>query len=204
MVENREKKRPRGRPRSFDEGAALDQVVEVFWAKGFDATSLDDVSAATGLGRPSIYNAFGDKAELFVRSLERYTETVLAKALDAMRAQDTVQAAVTAFLRATAQYTTEDPSHPGCLLGSVASTVDIPKVRALVAQKIARTQSQIQTRLAEAVEAGELPRDYSPQRGARRAINGMIALAGRARLGASRRELLKESADMAALVLASG
>jgi AcrR family transcriptional regulator len=202
MLEKQEKKRPRGRPRSFDEDAALDQVAEVFWAKGFDATSLDDVSAATGLGRPSIYNAFGDKVDLFLRSLGRYVDTVPSHALDAMRAQDTGQGAVAAFLRATAEYTTEDPSHPGCLLGSVAPTVDIPEVRAFVAKKIAWTQVQIQKRLTQAVEAGELPREYSPQRGARRAINGMVALAGRARLGATRRELVTESADMAKLVMA--
>ena len=75
-------------------------------------------------------------------------------------------------------------------------------MRAFVAQKLAWTQLQIQKRLAQAVEAGELPRDYSPQRGARRAINGMMALAGRARLGATRRALVKESADMAKLVMA--
>jgi AcrR family transcriptional regulator len=202
MVEKQDTKRPRGRPRSFDEDAALDQVAEVFWAKGFDATSLDDVSAATGLGRPSIYNAFGDKVGLFLRSLERYVDTVPTRALDAMHAQDTGQGAVAAFLRAIAEYTTADPSHPGCLLGSVAPTVDIPEVRSFVAQKLAWTQLQIQKRLAQAVEAGDLPRDYSPQRGARRAINGMVALAGRARLGATRRELVKESADMAKLVVA--
>jgi AcrR family transcriptional regulator len=203
MVENHEKKRPRGRPRSFDADVVLDQAIEVFWTKGFDATSLDDISAATGLGRPSVYNAFGDKLDLFLRSLERYVDTVPARALDAMRAQTTADAAIRAFLRATAESATRDASHPGCLLGSVAPAVDIPEVRELLARTLARTQAQVQVRLAEAVDVGELPREYSPKQGARRAINGMVALAARARLGASRRELLKECADMTALVLAS-
>jgi AcrR family transcriptional regulator len=78
--------------------------------------------ASTTSARPPawagrIYNAFSDKVDLFLHSLERYVDTVPTHALDAMRAQDTGQGAVAAFLRATAECTTEDPSHPGCPAG---------------------------------------------------------------------------------------
>ena len=54
-----EKSRSRGRPRSYDPDTVLDRAAQLFWANGFSATSLDDLSAAMGMGRPSIYNAFG-------------------------------------------------------------------------------------------------------------------------------------------------
>ncbi|RMI42037.1 TetR/AcrR family transcriptional regulator [Streptomyces triticirhizae] len=62
------------RPRLFDEGRALEAAMRVFWARGYDATSTDDLCAATGLGRSSVYNAFGSKHALFTRALTRYME----------------------------------------------------------------------------------------------------------------------------------
>jgi len=60
------------RPREFNETEALDRVVEVFWERGFEGTSIADLQEATGLGRQSLYNAFGGKRELFLRALDRY------------------------------------------------------------------------------------------------------------------------------------
>ena len=81
------KKRARqgGRPRAYDTDAVLDRAAEVFWANGFSATSLDDLSAAMGMARPSIYNAFGDKAALFLRALERFRDTVASSPVRALQ-----------------------------------------------------------------------------------------------------------------------
>ena len=62
------------RPREFDETAALDAAIECFWRRGYEATSLRDLTAAMGLTAPSLYNAFGDKEELFALALERYLD----------------------------------------------------------------------------------------------------------------------------------
>ena len=62
------------RPREFNEDAALDAAMHCFWAKGYQATSVRDLEAETGLTTPSLYNAFGDKRALFRRALERYAE----------------------------------------------------------------------------------------------------------------------------------
>ncbi len=62
-----------GRPREFDEEQVLDRAVQVFWTHGYEATSVAALEEATGLGRQSLYNAFGGKRELFLRSLDRYT-----------------------------------------------------------------------------------------------------------------------------------
>src|SRR4029077_16057883 len=68
--------RGRGRPRAFEAETALVQAMEVFWKDGFAATSLDDVSAATGLNRPSLYGAFGDKRALYLKAYDQYRKRV--------------------------------------------------------------------------------------------------------------------------------
>src|SRR3954447_7401012 len=65
---------PRGRPREFDASEALDRALEVFWRKGYEGTSLDDLTRAMGINRPSLYAAFGNKEELFKKALDRYAE----------------------------------------------------------------------------------------------------------------------------------
>ena len=64
--------RGRGRPRAFEADTALAQAMDVFWSDGFAATSLDDISAATGLNRPSLYGAFGDKRALYLQAYGQY------------------------------------------------------------------------------------------------------------------------------------
>src|SRR5260370_61640 len=59
--------RPRGRPRSFDEREALQKAIRVFWAKGYDAVTIDDLVAGMGVVRPSLYAIFGDNGTLFIR-----------------------------------------------------------------------------------------------------------------------------------------
>ena len=69
MVQKEERRR--GRPRSFDEGEVLEKARGVFWDLGYAATSLDDIVRATGLNRPSLYAAFGDKHALYMAALTR-------------------------------------------------------------------------------------------------------------------------------------
>jgi AcrR family transcriptional regulator len=196
-----EKPRQRGRPRTFDSASALDSAAEVFWAKGFADTSLDDLSAAMGMGRPSIYNAFGDKEALFIRALERYRDTTGSSPLHAMEAEDSIRDALDAFFSQIVEYTTADRSHLGCLLGSVAPVTDIPDVRRFLKENLAETELKIAERLSAAVTLGQLTSDYSATQGARRAINAIFSLAARARLGSSREELLNDARDATSTVL---
>src|SRR5437879_2988165 len=62
----------RGRPRAYDPDQALARAMDVFWREGFAATSLDQLSAATGMNRPSLYGAFGDKRDLYIKAYDRY------------------------------------------------------------------------------------------------------------------------------------
>ena len=69
----------RGRPRAYEPEIALSRALDVFWKDGFAATSLDDLSAATGMNRPSLYGAFGDKRELYKKTYESYRNRARAQ-----------------------------------------------------------------------------------------------------------------------------
>lgn len=197
-----EKAKSRGRPRGYDPAAALDSAAELFWARGFAATSLDELSEAMGMGRPSIYNAFGDKEALFLRALERYRDTTASAALRAMEAEESIDDALAALFREVALYTTAGRSHRGCLLMSVATTSNLPSVRRFLRTNIDATEARVADRLADGVRDGQLPPDFSASQGARRAVDAMLVLGLRARLGTSRRALLQDAAGATAAVLA--
>ncbi|HUE68580.1 MAG TPA: TetR/AcrR family transcriptional regulator [Candidatus Acidoferrum sp.] len=196
-----EKSRSRGRPRSYDPDAVLDRAAQLFWANGFSATSLDDLSAAMGMGRPSIYNAFGDKEALFLRALQRYRDTVALTPLRALEAEDSIRQGLEAFFRQFVAYTTADRSHLGCLLGNVAPITDLPDVQRFVKTGLAAFEAQIAAHLSAAVGRGELPPDYPTQLGARRAVNAGLAISARARYGTPREELLDDAEDATSSVL---
>ena len=191
----------RGRPRAYDAEAVLDRAAEVFWANGFAATSLDDLSAAMGMSRPSIYNAFGDKKDLFLRALERFRDTVASAPVRAFESGDSIEDALDALFRETVEYTTAEPSHLGCLLVNVAPATDSPEVRRLLRENLAAIEELIAQRLTSAAHSGELPSDYSSPEGARNTVNLMLSLAARARMGAPREELLRDASNATAIVI---
>src|SRR5277367_529945 len=112
--------RPRGRPRSFDERQALEKAIQVFWSKGYDGVTIDDLVAGMGVGRPSLYAVFGDKRTLFLRVLRAYAEAKGALAAKALLAPQSLRDSLAAFLRHAVETATEEGSAPGCLLGCVA------------------------------------------------------------------------------------
>src|SRR5215216_4874494 len=75
----------RGRPPAYDADDALTRAMEAFWDAGYAATSLDDLAAATGMNRPSLYGAFGDKRALFIKSYQRYRDDARAAMADIFR-----------------------------------------------------------------------------------------------------------------------
>ena len=88
--------RPRGRPRSFDETHALKKATQVFWSKGYDGVTIDDLVAGMGVGRPSLYSVFGDKRTIFLRVLKAYAEAKGARAAKALLAPQTFRNSIAA------------------------------------------------------------------------------------------------------------
>src|ERR1700735_841426 len=88
--------RPRGRPRAYDPDVALQRARDAFWRTGYAGTSLDEISAATGMNRPSLRAAFGDKRELYLKTLNAYWRAkavAMREALDGRTVEDALMRA---------------------------------------------------------------------------------------------------------------
>src|SRR5271166_5865922 len=116
--------RPVGRPRSFDETGALEKATQVFWSKGYDGVTIDDLVAGMGVGRPSLYAIFGNKRTLFLRVLRVYAETKGARAAKALLSPTTLRDSLASFLRHAVESATEKGSAAGCLLVCIAPLMD--------------------------------------------------------------------------------
>src|SRR3954451_1630469 len=108
--------RPRGRPRSFDEMEALEKATQVFWSKGYDGVTIDDLVAGMGVARPSLYAVFGDKRTIFLRALRAYAEAKGARTAKALFSPPTLRDPLAGFLRHGVESATEEGSARGCLM----------------------------------------------------------------------------------------
>jgi TetR/AcrR family transcriptional regulator, transcriptional repressor for nem operon len=108
------------RPREFDADDALERATRVFWTRGFEHTSLDDLCAATGLGRSSLYAAFGDKRALYLKALARYEERSVARIAKAFEGR-TLRQGLEAFLAGLIDDIVAGPGRSGCFIGNCAA-----------------------------------------------------------------------------------
>lgn len=154
------------RPREFEEARVVEQAMMVFWRKGYQGTSVQDLVEATGLHRGSLYGAFGDKHGLFLAALGAYIEFTLAR-FDAMLAEvDDPLDAVRAFV----QQGGADCAHPitgahGCMVGNTASELAAhdADARELVALGAGRMQKRIADALKAAQASGRFDAECDPE-----------------------------------------
>jgi AcrR family transcriptional regulator len=150
----------RGRPRGFNYDEALDRAMHVFWRKGFEGASLNDLTAVMGLQPASLYKAFGNKRALFEKALARYLAGPVAFVHDALN-EPTAIAVAKCILRRTAEFLTEGRSRSGCmtiqaaLVGGVESE---PVRKKLVALRV-KEQDALRRRFERAKSEGDLPND---------------------------------------------
>jgi TetR/AcrR family transcriptional repressor of nem operon len=111
------------RPRTFAEDRALDAAMQHFWRHGYTGTTVRDLGAAMGLGPASLYNSFGTKHDLFLRTLERYVNEGIKPRLAQFAAMADARAAIETFLEDTAERSLADPHRRGCLLVNTALEV---------------------------------------------------------------------------------
>jgi TetR/AcrR family transcriptional repressor of nem operon len=146
------------RPREFDHEYVLDKAVEVFWAKGYEATSVQDLVEATGLHRGSIYGAFGNKQQLFILVLDRYADVVVKKLLDILDANTSGKAAIRQFFAAVVEHVINAGPLRGCLVTN--SAVERALCDNDTADKVGACLSRIEAgfynTLMQAQAAGEL------------------------------------------------
>ena len=181
--------RPRGRPRAYDADAALAQAMSAFWRFGYSATSLEQLSDATDMNRPSLYAAFGDKRALYLQTLDSYTERSkqgIARALDpqlslAEGLQRFYDSALAAYLPAG------DPARGCYLIGTaVTEALGDEEIRARLATALREFERLIEARIRKARDAGEIAADADPQALALIASAVLYTLAIRSRAGESR------------------
>lgn len=186
-----------GRPRTFDTEQALDRALEVFWRKGYEGTSICDLTAAMGINPPSLYAAFGNKEALFRRALDRYAEKKGAFVREALAAR-TAREGIAAILHGTVRFLTDKSNPAGCLLvqGIAGAGEHAQCIRDELNARRATTQKAMRDRLKQAKDDGELPEDADPAALARYFSTVTQGMAIQAAAGASRKEL-ERVADMA-------
>jgi AcrR family transcriptional regulator len=183
-------RRAAGRPREFSADDALEAAMRVFWRQGYEGTSLSDLTAATGLNRPSLYAAFGNKQAFFRAALDRYADTHMAFMRRALE-EPTARKAVEAWLRGFVASATDPRTPAGCLTVGAALTRG-PRNDAIHAELTARRaagETSLRTRLARARTEGDLPSDADPADLARFVSTLTQGIAVQATGGAARAQL---------------
>ena len=197
----RNSSRPRGRPRSFDEREALEKATQVFWSKGYDGVTIDDLVDGMGVGRPTLYSVFGDKRTLFLRVLKTYAEKKGARAAKALLAPEALRASLASFFRFIVESATEEGSAVGCLFVCVAPLVDDAEVRQFLQHAAAGAVALVEGRFRDGVTAGEIPSDFPVVARAIQVADLARGLTMRAQIGTPRSTLLRDAEEAADLVL---
>lgn len=187
------------RPREFDEQAVLDAAREQFWAKGYAGTSMDAIAAATGLGKGSLYGAFGGKHQLFLRIFDAYCVRIADAVADGLAGpDDDAYARLCAHIRAGAAGVAADRLHRGCLLAK--SAAELSEHDPDVIGRSRRTLERIATVLADDIRAAQRHGDLDPTADADQlatlvlaVLRGIEAL-GKAGMDADQLESVAESA----------
>lgn len=188
---NKSNSRQRGRPRSFDWDEALDRAVLVFWDRGYEGASINDLRQAMGINPPSLYAAFGSKRNLFLAAIDRYAATLGSRPFGAFCLEPDARKAVANLFESSIRCATEKGKPRGCLIASVA-TVEATKdsdVRSKLADIFTRTDQAIAEHLQEAQKNNQTPAIADPKKMANMVISVTHSIATRARSGADPKEL---------------
>src|SRR5262245_30072049 len=187
----REARRP-GRPREYDPDRALACAAESFWKNGYAATSLDELAAATGMNRPSLYAAFGGKRDLYIKTLERYRDQSRSMVMQILSDNPTLRVFLTRFYKTALDiYLAGEDGARGCYsiaTAGVQASVD-PSVRAFLADSVRSTDALLTDLMRKARDRGEITSMADPAALAQLATATLHTLAVRSRAGIPRKEL---------------
>jgi len=142
------------RPREFEADQVLEQATRVFWAQGFERASLDDLCAATGLNRSSLYGAFGDKRALYLQSLARYEQGSVERIRRAFDGKP-VREGLRDFLAGLVDAIVEGPGRRGCFIGNCAA--EMARLDRAAAARVRQSLERIEESFRAALERGGIP-----------------------------------------------
>lgn len=202
-MENVKTSRSVGRPRAFDVDQALETAMRLFWQKGYEGTSLTDLTEAMGINRPSLYAAFGNKEELFRKAFDRYVASrapVIDEALNAQTARGVAE-----MLLLSSAYALADPVCPGCMSvqSALATSDEANPVKRELEMRRAEMEEQLRARFERARTEGDLPADAKPDELARYLVVVVRGMAVQASAG-SCRDSLRGVAEMAMKAFPNG
>ncbi|WP_235498045.1 TetR/AcrR family transcriptional regulator [Frankia sp. R43] len=178
-----------GRPREFDRATALERALVLFWDRGYETTSIADLTAAMGVAPPSLYAAFGSKRALFDEVLDAYCERYRSFMVRALREEPTFRRGLERLLREAAAAYTRPDRPPGCLVVSTAVNCGSPEVEQSLRALRNSGVEALEHRIDAAIRAGELPVGTDARSLA--VFTGVVlqGMAQQARDGTTRREL---------------
>jgi AcrR family transcriptional regulator len=185
-------KKARGRPRDYHPETALRRAAEVFWGTGYSGTSLDAITAATGMSRPSLSAAFGDKHAIYLKALDDYWESKFAAMHEALAAGRTLdKTLISVYDAALSIYFSGEGPARGCFVLGTALTEAFadPEVQSIVAAGFRRLDADFEARFRRARDAGELEEGADIEALAMLAAATMQTIAIRARTGTPRKDL---------------
>jgi TetR/AcrR family transcriptional repressor of nem operon len=166
------------RPREFDRDAVLEQAMLVFWAKGYEGASLDDLCVATQLNRSSLYAAFGDKRALLLETIDRYGDGAVARVSAALSQPVPIQQAAAAFLAEIIERIVAGPGRRGCFIGNCAAEVarHDRSAAARVRRNLERVEAVFEGAFTRAKAQGQLRSDFETRALARFFLAGTQGL----------------------------
>jgi AcrR family transcriptional regulator len=192
----------RGRPRAYEPDVALGKALDLFRKDGFAATSLDDLSAATVMNRQSLYGAFGDKRELFIKSYQRYRADARAEMQDVFQVELPIRKRLERIYSVALDiYLSGEEGPRGCFTVMTAGSEAVadPDIRAMVLDGLSELDKAFAMCFRVAQESGELPASADPKALAQLASATIHTIAIRARARVPRKELesiVKSAVDL--------
>jgi AcrR family transcriptional regulator len=184
----------RGRPRAYEPEVAVARALDVFWKDGFAATSLDDLSAATGMNRPSLYGAFGDKRELYIKSYQSYRDRARLRMAEVFAAElplPLLPLLERVYGIALDMYLSGEDGPRGCftVMTAASEAVYDPDIRKLVLSGLSEMDRFFAHLFKAAQARGELAASANPDVLAQLASATIHTIAIRARAQVPRKEL---------------
>ena len=183
--------RRRGRPSSFDRAQALDSAMRLFWQRGYEGTSMDELIRVMGLSPSSLYAAFGNKQQLYHAAIERYAAGPGSFAARVLASEPTARAGIERLLQVAAAELTKPDQPMGCMvaLALTHGSADIEPLQAMMTERRVQSRRIMEERIATGVQAGELPADTNVPALARMFAALFHGMSIQARDGATREEL---------------
>jgi AcrR family transcriptional regulator len=179
-----------GRPRGFDENAALEAAMRVFWEKNYDGATMSELTAAMGINRSSMYAAFGDKEQLFRLAVKRYAAGPMSYLLTALQ-EKSFKDVVRVSLKGTVDFLSAPGNPRGCLAvqGALASSTESEPVQQFMVELRKQGGIALKRRIQQAQKDGEVPADVNPSDYARFFSLIVSGLAVQSVNGATRAEM---------------